>query len=167
MKKPKMVTIAEAARMLGYKSKRTILRLGEQGLLVLHMVRGRWMVERAQVRTAKVLTTGRVAKLVGCSKKTIYRRIKAGVVTPVRPDQPADWMSERALPRLSLEDVTVLRASIQRRHSSRSKPAEKRRRRSRSDAAGPYVVRGAGGRLWLRAHDRWWRLASRGHADAR
>ena len=155
-----LIPIAEAARMLGYKAKKTIQRLGEQGLLDVRMVKGRWKVSKAQVQRARVLTTGRAAKLAGCSKKTIYRRVAAGLITPVRPDKPAHWMSERAVPRFSLDDVAVIRKSVQRKSRTKRRPARASDAKRIPPSHQAELFQDSAGRYWVRVFGRWWRESS-------
>ena len=160
------ISIAEAARILGYKSKKTIRRLGEQGLLDVRKHRGRWVVSKSEIRDARVLTTGRAAKLAGCSSKTARRRIRAGLVKPVRPDEPSNWMCERAVPRLSLADVSAIKSSIVR--SSPKRPATNSKRtkinattgaasRRKRDPNWPQLFQDRTARFWLWWSDRWWK----------
>ena len=101
-----------AARICGYKHKRTIIRAAADGRILLYRREGWWHVSRAALATAPILTAGRVAKLAKCSTKTVVRRVKSRLI---RPHEPARLpYGVRRPRRFTLADVAKVKKSLRR-----------------------------------------------------
>lgn len=79
-----LVTLGNAAGWLGL-SRRSLERFEQRGLLDFERVGGRVYVEMEQVMSAKLLTIGRAARLVGRSWRTAKRWTDQGRLTVHHP----------------------------------------------------------------------------------
>lgn len=152
------IPIAVAARMLGYRAPRTILRHGAAGLLRVRLVAGRRVVSAAEARRARVLTIARAARLAGCSPKTARRRIAAGLIEPTYPAGSTGLAARITFPRLSLDDVARIRRSLGQRAQPTEIPKPGAPRPAQPSQDRPRLVRDLEGRPWLWAWGRWWGL---------
>jgi hypothetical protein len=154
------IPLSHAARALGLRCTRTLRNLAAEGLIRIRKVDGRWVVRRSEVGRAKVLTLGRAARLAGCSKATVRRRVAQGVIQPFQPRRSIEPAAHSPFPRFSLADVQALRRTVQRRVRRRRTAPPRRTATAapRQDAPALRVVRDHAGQLWLLAGPRRFRL---------
>ena len=155
------IPVSVAARMLGSKCTRTLRNLADAGLIEIRKAGGRWVVRRDEVLTAKVLTLGRAAKLARCSKSTVCRRVKDGLVEPYQPPRSIEPAARTPFPRFSLEDVSVIRRSLQwrpKRRPIKKKPARQSRESARSREPELRLLQDRAGQLFLRVGTRLFKL---------
>lgn len=105
-----LISIRAAAKRCGYRHKRSILRAAAQGRITLYDVDGAWHVSSKELYSAPLLTAGMVAKKARCSKKTVQRRVKGGLITPWRSGERSRHFTPAN--RFTLHDVAVVRASL-------------------------------------------------------
>ena len=108
-----LIRVSEAARVCGFRNKRSIIRAAAAGRIRIYRRDNWWHVSRADLQRAPLLTAGRLARLARCSTKTVRRRVKAHYLQPwVDPRRARGF---RPVRRFCLADVGRLRASLRER----------------------------------------------------
>ncbi len=79
-----LITLTSAGQLLGL-TRRSLERFQERGLLDFQRVEGHVYVDMEQVMSAKLLTVGRAARLVGCCWRTAQRWIDEGCLAVDHP----------------------------------------------------------------------------------
>jgi AraC-like DNA-binding protein len=108
LNRPEPLTYGQTARELGV-SRRTIARFFERARRARALLSSFGHVPRELVDRLPVYTAGVLARIAGCSRKTVERRVKRGLLVPKR--------GPFAYERFSSKDVRALRASLPRRRS--------------------------------------------------
>jgi len=98
-----LLTIDDAARYLRRSSK-TIERWIAAGGLRTRSRRSGLVIARGDIQALPVYTAGVLARLAGCSRKTVGRRVDAGALVP--KDGPF------AYDRFDVRDLRILRESL-------------------------------------------------------